>query len=771
MVIPLSLLPSFSRPSLEPLTRACRRTYRLHHKASSANAPLEFCDNCHALADSLRRAETELTATHNRSNVATRQLTLGRRSQVVARSVSCHGCWFLEKTLRNRLESVNLDVRGQYAHDYAFRARVPGAWTSLDIFFGPDDGGGHSHAQEGLPFYFQLHGAAGWGGRRCRVPGISCDTKLLRQWLETCEREHGGHCSRVAGDWLLPMVKTVSFIDVQKQCVVTLDKMPVSYFILSYAWGDRPTLVRTKDNADAMARPGALAGAFDVPPTTRDAMLVTHQLGERYLWVDALCIVQDFPYLDKKPLLDAMGALYAHARLTIVAADGTSVFTGLSGVSRTADRANKIFCLPNATLVDTDTPEYSYFHLDKFHWSTRAWTLQEHLFSRRMLVFERFLSWRCAANTWFEVHDDPLTERTDSPKMFNAGWPSLDSYGNLVELFNTRNIRNGREMPDAFGGALMALGEAFPGGFHFGLPEFYFDIALLWQPHRPRGPRGDSDDDRERLPSWSWFSILGTVRLSLWYQATDYLDEHASSPFPVTISPLVTWRKEVNGKLLSIDNSYHHVRDDHFSKACREPAVPDEWTRHVDEADGHVYYTNSHIGPDMRFRYPIPRFTPPRDISSLQGPQQPSPQIRCTAERALVTLSAAKDRPEEPRPYEKYYRDILHPATGKWVGEVVAQEHRAELTGELHGCEMVAVSRGTTPLHGPNHQAHPFAELRDPQGYIRGNAPLVGSMYRFVNVFWVYWKDGVAYRKGLGRVWEPRWFLDLPREQVELVLG
>lgn len=40
----------------------------------------------------------------------------------------------------------------------------------------------------------------------------------------------------------------------------------------------------------------------------------------------------------------------------------------------------------------------------------------------------------------------------------------------------------------------------------------------------------------------------------------------------------------------------------------------------------------------------------------------------------------------------------------------------------------------------------------------------------FYNVLWVEWVDGVAYRKGVGKVWKGAWE-SLEREDIELVLG
>lgn len=56
--------------------------------------------------------------------------------------------------------------------------------------------------------------------------------------------------------------------------------------------------------------------------TITDAIWLTRQLGYRYLWVDALCIVQDDPIKEKMIHLTRMDAVYNCSKLTIVAASG-----------------------------------------------------------------------------------------------------------------------------------------------------------------------------------------------------------------------------------------------------------------------------------------------------------------------------------------------------------------------------------------------------------------------------------------------------------------
>lgn len=55
-------------------------------------------------------------------------------------------------------------------------------------------------------------------------------------------------------------------------------------------------------------------------------------LGERYLWVDALCIVQD-DNASKQSMIERMHVIYQNAFLTLFVATGTDANAGLSGVS------------------------------------------------------------------------------------------------------------------------------------------------------------------------------------------------------------------------------------------------------------------------------------------------------------------------------------------------------------------------------------------------------------------------------------------------------
>lgn len=75
---------------------------------------------------------------------------------------------------------------------------------------------------------------------------------------------------------------------------------------------------------------GALIGR--VSKTIDDALALSDALGIRYLWVDALCIIQDSED-DKAAQLSSMGKVYTNSHFTIVAAAGADAEAGLPGIS------------------------------------------------------------------------------------------------------------------------------------------------------------------------------------------------------------------------------------------------------------------------------------------------------------------------------------------------------------------------------------------------------------------------------------------------------
>jgi hypothetical protein len=176
------------------------------------------------------------------------------------------------------------------------------------------------------------------------------------------------------------------------------------YIALSHCWGLPNKTFLTTRNTIAEMRAGFPIG--DAPATFRNAIQVTRCLGIRYLWIDALCIIQ---HVDEDWKLEAsrMGSVYANSFLTIAAAnakddnDGflcprTDVLTSLKIMSSTG-RSAQIYLQTqgngtNVHAYNTTQP------LD-----TRGWVLQERFLPRSTLEFgSTQMSWECQC---FSLHE------------------------------------------------------------------------------------------------------------------------------------------------------------------------------------------------------------------------------------------------------------------------------------------------------------------------------------------------------------------------------
>ena len=139
------------------------------------------------------------------------------------------------------------------------------------------------------------------------------------------------------------------------------------------------------------------------PATIRDAMQVVEGSGERYLWVDSLCIIQDDDF-DITLQMAQMGVVFATALFTIFATTGEHADTGLPGIqSGTRDVEQNQVELDGFGLMKLVDNVYSD-EVKHSKWSRRAWTMQEEIFSQRRVYFtSKQMHWVCAKANWLEA--------------------------------------------------------------------------------------------------------------------------------------------------------------------------------------------------------------------------------------------------------------------------------------------------------------------------------------------------------------------------------
>jgi len=172
----------------------------------------------------------------------------------------------------------------------------------------------------------------------------------------------------------------------------------VPYATLSYCWGGTNKFRLTSSTLQHFKDGFALS---NLPRTIQDAVLVTRNLGIQYLWVDALCIIQDNP-ADWAKEVSSMSQVYRNSILTIGAMGAVSSEQGLFS------QRDPLFS--HACLM-FENKEGCTFYLapadplypisgELLH--KRGWVMQERLLSPRTLNFSSYMAWECCESLWYE---------------------------------------------------------------------------------------------------------------------------------------------------------------------------------------------------------------------------------------------------------------------------------------------------------------------------------------------------------------------------------
>jgi Heterokaryon incompatibility protein (HET) len=353
--------------------------------------------------------------------------------------------------------------------------------------------------------------------------------RLAREWLDLCKSEHGEICECPAielKDAISPASpKDLLVIDVRRMC---LFQMPEGsrYLALSYRWPTRDVFKTTEATLPELLIAGSLeAKVVALPQTIRDAICCVEELGEAYLWVDALCIIQDSEE-HKRIQIRQMDRIYGSALLTIICApadarDNSDVNDGLP-----CYRSRVLNCeqgLERVQGLDLLIPFIGVnMMVDDSRWCTRAWTYQEDRLSRRKLFFTDVqLYYQCSCSVFCEDTIGEGNSKLASIYPFSSLWNSngihapqwenqswelswisrapirnpvegWEVYSRHLDQYSSREMSDPRDIILAFEGILSQFRHVMRTKFWYGLPEIYFDEALLWLEAGPHVRREDS---------------------------------------------------------------------------------------------------------------------------------------------------------------------------------------------------------------------------------------------------------------------------------------
>lgn len=641
------------------------------------------------------------------------------------------------------------------------------------------------------------------------------DTDSLRRWLDRCFKEHGHRCKTLESQ--LPSTTPRLFVDTVRHCLVEAQPGQ-SYVALSYVWGAVEQYKTLREHLDQLQQDGSLNNEdIAIPRTIRDAIGLVPLLGQRYLWVDSLCILQE----DGDELWDQihnMASIYANASVTIVAGQGENAdfgLRGIRGVSEPRRLPDEVHTLRGGTQVLSHGDGW-FSQLMPTKYSYRAWTFQEYLFSRRKIIFkDDSVYWECGTKSWEEeiaqVQCPKVALSMGSPldsilfprltQVASPRVPNLTEYGKLVYSFNAKHLTYPEDVPYAFAGIATALSRTYVGGFVCGLPAMFLDVALLWESQeacmKPRFPAQVHDENLDVLPSWSWMGWQGRIDVGSWKSGNDYLMARIRDGQTHTV-PTVVWfvRESVETDLIRVESTWCKYRTA-IEEHGRED-LPHGWTKHriplgelvqadydvIDHPDGRPYAYRRASGrkPDWdRFdQYENYLFPIPLASSSVAGenamvaPKLFTPLLSgCTERTHLFLGPRGPDRSVEDAETHSRHK-IPGPFTvvdgeGDWAGILQSNfEPVCNIEPRGQKVELVAISRGWCFEDVEDDDDDDYEESgggsdrsksrRKPiQEWDYPKRPRTGEKYEWYNVLWIERRKGTAYRKSVGRVERSVW--------------
>lgn len=241
------------------------------------------------------------------------------------------------------------------------------------------------------------------------MPLSIVNVNKITQWLGDCDANHPG-CSAASTEYSPTRLLAVKDDELRVVTGITEHRR---YVTLSYCWGrlskEQESFLTTKSNIAAR-----ISGFHinELPRTLKDAILTVRALGIDFIWIDAICIIQDDKD-DWSREASRMGKVYHHSYFTVATTNSESSFDGFLQDRERSCRASLGFALKGVQPLhsQTEVNETGIIHFryppeisvdDLLHdceWDRRGWTLQEKLLSTRALYFTKdVIYYECVAS-------------------------------------------------------------------------------------------------------------------------------------------------------------------------------------------------------------------------------------------------------------------------------------------------------------------------------------------------------------------------------------
>ena len=304
------------------------------------------------------------------------------------------------------------------------------------------------------------------------------------------------------------------------------------YAALSYCWGGDQDFKTTRETLPQYLNRIDIS---QLPQTLQDAILVAARLGLHYIWIDALCIIQDSA-ADKAVEINRMASVYGNATITIAATRASAVWNGFLSArpSLVAPTSGKFFSFPcerqgQGVGAVTLLP---FTHESTDPLDTRGWTFQERVLSPRVLDFGTLRTQYTCQTALGQVPSDGWSN-LPMERAYGSGLDAqmisdllaglytpeemLQQWLKVVEGFTSRGLSFATDRLPAIAGIAQRFGELMKEDqFCAGLWRRSMPASLLWKTGN-RMQHINHDFERRlsgnvvAAPSWSWAAVSRAV--------------------------------------------------------------------------------------------------------------------------------------------------------------------------------------------------------------------------------------------------------------------
>ncbi|KAH7082470.1 hypothetical protein FB567DRAFT_500481 [Paraphoma chrysanthemicola] len=363
---------------------------------------------------------------------------------------------------------------------------------------------------------------------------------MANRWLQTCVKSH----EKCGHDLDTPFTPTrlLELGENETQILKLSQGVQVSapYVALSHRWGTEVLPRTTSKNIDDRLHQLQLS---ELTSTMQDAISVTRRLGFRYIWIDALCIVQDS---EEDWLREAtqMSQVFSRAIVTLAVADAVDHSQGIFRARRghyvrpilmpyllnvqhgekiPIDNEGEFYVFSDAGLVSSE-------HRPKGPLDSRGWILQEQLISPRILYFgDGELFWDCTTVSASEsspisssLLNDQNPDETWALKLIRktlAGSSSPDTlrqrfadvWVQVIMNYSSRQLSKQSDRLIALQGIMGPLAVLLREDPVAGMWRILFWRQLIWWIQDIPAPPQNSAGASFPAPTWSWLRSQAPV--------------------------------------------------------------------------------------------------------------------------------------------------------------------------------------------------------------------------------------------------------------------